>query len=156
MPAPHKHAEVIHAFADGAKVQVRLNGAEHWQETKFPDFCDECEYRIKPEPAAPKWPQTTMAEDSILSAWYNGNDVRGPSAEIWAMIRVANAAIAHACETGALVPADKVREIEAKARAEGAKSALDPIDVIEATWRHLKSFPVSREDIQIILLKAAK
>lgn len=122
MPTPHKHAEVIKAWADGAEIEYEDCG---WHDcTKSTVWDEETEYRIKPEPAAPKWPQTTMAEDSILSAWYNGNDVRGPSAEIWAMIRVANAAIAHACETGALVPADKVREIEAKARAEGIKERM--------------------------------
>lgn len=111
---PHKHAEVIHAFADGAKLQVRLCGAEHWQETRFPDFADECEYRIKPEPAAPKWPQTTMTYEQIEAAAYNA-----PIGAQWRGI--ANSALKHACEAGEVVPADKVSEIEAKARAEGIK-----------------------------------
>ena len=147
MPTPHKHAEVIRAFADGAQVEVKRDGG-NWIATPRPDFDEDLEYRVKP--VAPKWPQTTMTSPELTKA-YDANKMM-----ICALEDVANAAIAHACEAGQLVPADKVREIEAKARAEGAKSALDPIDVIEATWRHLKSFPVSREDIQIILLKAAK
>ena len=122
MPTPHIHKEAILAFAEGAEIQVMESG--QWIDCMpYPTFDSDHAYRVKP--AAPKWPQTTMAEDSILSAWYNGNDVCGPSAEIWAMIRVANAAIAHSCESGQLVPADKVRDIEAKAllfgREEGEK-----------------------------------
>lgn len=149
MPTPHKHAEVIKAWADGQEIEYCQGGK--WFESLVPTWREEREYRIKPKPAAPKWPQTTMTDEEIMIAMdYSSKSNGGP----WRAI--ANQAIVHECSTGALVPADKVREIEAKARAEGAKSSLDPIDVIEATWRHLKSFPVSREDIQIILLKAAK
>lgn len=45
-----------------------------------------------------------MKQDDILSAWYSGSNVVGPAAETLAMYRVANAAIAHACETGQVVP----------------------------------------------------
>jgi len=46
-----KHAEVIHAFADGADVQRYYKMAELWQDDSHPDFADESvEYRIKPAP----------------------------------------------------------------------------------------------------------
>lgn len=156
MPTPHIHAEVIHAFADGAKVQVRLNGAEHWQETKFPDFCDECEYRIKPEPAAPKWPQTTMTEEELAGkVSYIIQPAPGQHPGPF-YASVANAALARACETGQVVPADKVREISAGAYAQGAKSARDPVDIIEAVFDHLRAGIADPESIQAILLRAAK
>lgn len=48
MGAPHKHAEIIKAWADGAEVQMKvLPGV--WANVTFPDFSGS-EYRIKPEP----------------------------------------------------------------------------------------------------------
>ena len=139
MPRPHIHKEVILAFADGAQVQVKLKGGDHWKDCAYPDFDLTLEYRIKPESAAPKWPQTTMKKDDILSAWYSGSNVVGHVAETLAMYRVANAALAHACESGALVPADKVREIEAKAYEEGVKEGSERgLDkAIRATLNHV-------------------
>ena len=151
---PHKHAEVIHAFADGAKLQVRLCGAEHWQETRFPDFADECEYRIKPEPAAPKWPQTTMEYEELETAYSRVGGIN--SWDSAAARALANAAIAHACEAGEVVPADKVREIEAKARAEGKREGLHPVAVIQAACNHMRLGDIDADTIQIILLKAAQ
>ncbi|WP_443700179.1 hypothetical protein [Pseudomonas sp.] len=71
---------------------------------------------------------------------------------------VANAALAHACEAGQVVPADKVREIEAKARAEGVRFAkLDTVDLIQAACSHMCFGRIANsDDLQIILLKAAK
>ena len=113
MPTPHKHAEVIRAFADGATIQVGYPTGE-WVDNAYPHFDEKVQYRVKPEPAAPKWPQTTMTSAGLSIAY-----VEKVSDD--ALRDVANAAIAHACEAGQLVPADKVREIEAKARAEGIK-----------------------------------
>lgn len=107
---PHIHAAVIHAFADGAEVQVMTNG--EWRDCNYPDFDSSLGYRIKP--AAPKWPQTTMTFEQIEASAYNA-----PMGAQWRGI--ANSALKHACEAGEVVPADKVREIEAKARAEGIK-----------------------------------
>ena len=44
---PHKHAELIKAWADGAEIQLKGRNNE-WIDI-FPDWQDECEYRIKPE-----------------------------------------------------------------------------------------------------------
>jgi hypothetical protein len=46
---PHKHAELIKAWADGAEIQYKLNGV--WYDG-FHDmsWLDNYEYRIKPEP----------------------------------------------------------------------------------------------------------
>ena len=45
---PHKHAELIKAWADGAEIQLKGRNGE-WIDI-FPDWSEECEYRIKPEP----------------------------------------------------------------------------------------------------------
>lgn len=147
----HVHAEVIHAFADGAKVEKKING--EWKYCAFPDFDRDGEYRI--EPAAPKWPQTTMTIKEINGAIANGPLELVSFGATETARRVINKAIEHECSTGALVPADKVREIEAKAREEGKRDAANPVRVIEATWNHMKLGRLDPETIQIILLKAA-
>jgi hypothetical protein len=44
---PHKHAELIKAWADGAEIQYKpIDGV--WV-TEEPLWCEEYEYRIKPE-----------------------------------------------------------------------------------------------------------
>lgn len=49
MGKPHKHAAMIHAWADGADIQVRT-GENKWKDTKLPAWYDDFHYRIKPEP----------------------------------------------------------------------------------------------------------
>jgi hypothetical protein len=52
MKTPHKHAELIKAWADGHQIQYRHNGQMEW--TSIGDYSPEwslnTEYRIKPEP----------------------------------------------------------------------------------------------------------
>lgn len=51
---PHKHAEVIKAWADGATIQVRVKPEHRWQDLDphwlAPCFAIDAEYRVKPEP----------------------------------------------------------------------------------------------------------
>lgn len=49
MGKPHKHAELIKAWADGAEIQVRT-GENKWEDTKLPAWYDDFHYRIKPKP----------------------------------------------------------------------------------------------------------
>jgi hypothetical protein len=49
MNKPHKHAEVIKAWADGAKIETKLSNGE-WGGVKSPQWWEDFEYRIKPEP----------------------------------------------------------------------------------------------------------
>jgi hypothetical protein len=45
----HKHAELIKAWADGAKIQIKLHG--EWYDVEgFIKWYEETQYRIKPEP----------------------------------------------------------------------------------------------------------
>jgi hypothetical protein len=46
----HKHADLIHAWADGAQIQWRDSKYEPWSDLKTPNWIGDCEYRIKPEP----------------------------------------------------------------------------------------------------------
>lgn len=50
---PHKHAELIKAWADGAIIESRikgLNGWSYWTLDEYPCWRPDNEYRIKPEP----------------------------------------------------------------------------------------------------------
>jgi len=53
----HKHADLIHAWADGAEIQYRIankNGKGSWIDDDCPTWFDEeLEYRIKPEEKKP-------------------------------------------------------------------------------------------------------
>ena len=44
----HKHADLIHAWADGAKIEYK-NALNVWMEVDRPDWSSWVEYRIKPE-----------------------------------------------------------------------------------------------------------
>ena len=46
--ARHKHADLIHAWADGAQVQVLHCG--NWIDTPNPLWLENNEYRVKPQP----------------------------------------------------------------------------------------------------------
>ena len=47
----HKHADVIHAWAEGAEIQTRnpLTSSPKWIDNDGPTFCNSLEYRIKPK-----------------------------------------------------------------------------------------------------------
>lgn len=49
-PTPHKHAEVIKAWADGAEIEYRSNPGSNWVPTLSPSWFGCYEYRVKPEP----------------------------------------------------------------------------------------------------------
>jgi len=51
---PHKHAEVIHAWANGAKVQMKWESVG-WQDSTDPTWSPEWEYRIKPSEKVVRW-----------------------------------------------------------------------------------------------------
>lgn len=44
----HKHADLIHAWADGAEIQFK-DGQDNWIDCFAPSWADEGEYRIKPK-----------------------------------------------------------------------------------------------------------
>ena len=48
MKTPHKHAEIIKAWADGAEIEIYDDGT--WKKAWNPNWYEACVYRIKPEP----------------------------------------------------------------------------------------------------------
>ena len=49
MKTPHKHAEFIKAWADGAEIQIRHPDTKTWCDCVDPYWVPSAEYRIKPE-----------------------------------------------------------------------------------------------------------
>jgi len=47
---PHKHAELIKAWADGAEIERFSKSIRTWEPNLDPTWHDDYEYRIKPEP----------------------------------------------------------------------------------------------------------
>lgn len=47
--ARHKHADVIHAWAEGEEIEYRPNPETHWARIENPCFSVNHEYRIKPK-----------------------------------------------------------------------------------------------------------
>lgn len=93
MGKPHKHAEMIKAWAEGHDIEVKLgNGwlrltgdSPHW---------DRLEYRIKPEKV---YPVTLMGSSDLELAY------RSTIGDIEVLRAVANAAIRHAIDSGQVV-----------------------------------------------------
>ena len=50
MKTPHKHAELIKAWADGATIEIRWAKHNDWQVIKNPHWDSTWQFRIKPEP----------------------------------------------------------------------------------------------------------
>lgn len=83
----HKHAEVIHAWADGAIIQCRWCGSNWETMTATPTWDKEFEYRIKPERV---YPETRMLIPDLSEEFTYGGGYKA----------VANAAIKHALDAG--------------------------------------------------------
>jgi len=45
----HKHADVIHAWAEGEEVEVMFTPSEGWVDTSKPKWHEDVDYRIKPK-----------------------------------------------------------------------------------------------------------
>jgi hypothetical protein len=63
---PHKHAELIKAWADGAEIQFK-DKIGYWHDVICPKW-DEEEYRIKPEPKPDV--VTYLYYSESLNRWY--------------------------------------------------------------------------------------
>jgi hypothetical protein len=46
---PHKHADIIHAWAEGAEIEVLFSEGEEWYVDEHPDWYEHYKYRIKTE-----------------------------------------------------------------------------------------------------------
>ena len=70
---PHKHCEVIKAWADGAEIQWRNQYGEIWRDDDAPYFNRPGEFRIKPKTVKRegwirlyKWANGSVVADSML------------------------------------------------------------------------------------------
>ena len=72
---PRRHAEVIKAWADGAKIQYRNNDMKDWDDMPecSPLWYETVEYRIKPEPK-PDFHDYYNASSKIGIVYY-GKDI---------------------------------------------------------------------------------
>jgi hypothetical protein len=52
---PHKHAEIIKAWADGAQIQYKSILTPKWSDISDPAWENVNEYRIKPKPPVVRW-----------------------------------------------------------------------------------------------------
>lgn len=93
---PHKHAEAIKAWADGAQIECMDRGA--WVECPGPTWKEYAEYRVKPEPPAKVYPVTQMTLEQIMDVV---RETPGQYRESY--IAIANAAIRHAIDAGQVV-----------------------------------------------------
>jgi hypothetical protein len=50
MNKPHKHAEIIKQWADGAEIESLSNHTESWLTVERPTFYEDEQYRVKPQP----------------------------------------------------------------------------------------------------------
>ena len=58
---PHKHAELIKAWADGGQLQYKPTKSDTWSNIPFASWDQDGEYRIKPEPPKEEEPQYLYA-----------------------------------------------------------------------------------------------
>ena len=84
---PHKHAECIIAWAQGAEIEFRQATHHLWETTTKPSWNVNTEYRIKPEPKVVK---LYSFYDRIERALENEEDVNKTSAQYLYVGPVAN------------------------------------------------------------------
>jgi hypothetical protein len=118
---PHVHAEVIKAWADGAQIEYRPDGQQHWTlcgRAFKPSWAEEYEYRVKPERV---YPTTKMAMSDFDSALARAGSKE--SIALHVVIGIANAALRHAIDAGQIITiadhqtelftlGDKLRDVE--------------------------------------------
>jgi hypothetical protein len=61
MNKPHRHATLIHTWADGAEIEY-LNHCGSWEHLESPAWDEDTEYRIKPEK---EYPKSTLTYDDL-------------------------------------------------------------------------------------------
>lgn len=85
MKTPHKHAEFIHAWANGEEIEFFNDGLQKWDFSCNPNWYADCKYRIKPER---EYPKTSMTHEALRNVYFEGRRSADESFEA-----VANAAI---------------------------------------------------------------
>jgi hypothetical protein len=100
MKTPHKHAELIKAWADGAEIEYRTCPENPWELILDPGWDGRGEYRIKPEPK----PDVVK----YVQTWV---DVKGPNltvffSDVFVKCTISNLNLTFDGETGKLKAAE--------------------------------------------------
>jgi hypothetical protein len=72
--ARHKYADLIHAWADGAEIQVLNNGK--WIDIYYLSWSEYAEYRIKPQPKPDYEIESVITRHGLTSSYYGKANVR--------------------------------------------------------------------------------
>lgn len=127
MKTPHKHHDIIVAWADGAEIEYQILDGEKWWPVPVDahDWRSGATYRIKPEP--PKYPLSKLSDVDLINI---ANRADAPTA----MRRmIANASVARAIEDGDVVTLDEHNAAFAKAKYDSQlKSGTVPYELM---WR---------------------
>lgn len=63
---PHKHAEVIKAWADGEQIEAKFAEGAEWLDVKFGiSWNEDYEYRVKPR----EFPKSNLSAGSLCKIW---------------------------------------------------------------------------------------
>ena len=77
MNKPHKHAELIKAWADGADIEIKFY--EGWRDCRPIDWNENAEFRIKPQPKPDQvvYPQSaTSWDENQKHQWFIGGRLK--------------------------------------------------------------------------------
>lgn len=131
MHIPHKHAEIIKAWADGAHIQWRFTDAEQWKDlsTDSPRFDELLKYRIKHAAPVIETKMTAaqcrkvlgLALPAFSSVMASGSL---PAGIDYAFVCLANAAILKAIADGQVMVADHLEAAQVHAMKLVAARAL--------------------------------
>ncbi|MFZ3286576.1 MAG: hypothetical protein WA191_06970 [Telluria sp.] len=102
---PHVHAEVIKAWADGAKIEFLKRNGDGWERVNNPSFNTDFQYRVKPEKV---YPVTQMADTELCLAVPMMHKVRPVPSDCEQFIidgfrSLANAALRHAIDANQII-----------------------------------------------------
>lgn len=79
----HKHADLIHAWAEGAEIQQFYTSQDKWVTERVPAWHDHGEYRIKPTPKPDVELFIGIDGGNRTHAFYSLTEARG---KCWPMI----------------------------------------------------------------------
>ena len=78
---PHKHAELIKAWADGAEIQECV-GPDQWWDDENPSWHQDVAYRIKPQPKPNDIEYTTHIEYDFGWKWVSTTSTKHPNLKL--------------------------------------------------------------------------
>ena len=88
MNKPHKHAELIKQWADGAQIERYFEATDEWVHHKTPAWSESSVYRVKPKV---KWtPEYTLIASEYLNdnpSYPDYNDISADVRNYWKLIK---------------------------------------------------------------------